>query len=51
MKNINLLAVTVEDDTTAENPRYFYEIFWNICQEIFGFFKYIFYDVFLGKAP
>lgn len=50
MKNINLLAVTAEDEA-AGSLRYFYEIFWNICQEVYGFFKYIFYDVFLGKAP
>lgn len=51
MKIFNSLAVTVEDETTAESPRYFYQIFWNFCVEIYEFFKYIFYDVFLGEAP
>lgn len=51
MKNFISLAATVEEETTAESPRYFFEIFWNFCVEIYEFFKYICYDVFLGKAP
>ena len=36
---------------TEEEHRNFYQIFLDFCIEIYNFFKYICYDVFLGKAP
>ena len=38
-------------ETEEEEHRNFYQIFWDFCLEIYNFFKYICYDVFLGKAP
>ena len=38
------------EDGAEEEHRNFYEIIWDFLVEIYEFYKYIFYDVFLGKA-
>ena len=38
-------------ENTEEEHRNFYNLIWDFCVEIYEFFKYIFHDVFLGKAP
>ena len=51
----DIAVVEVADGEEAteneEEHRNFYQIFWDFCVEIYKFFKYICYDVFLGKAP
>lgn len=45
--------INEEITTETENGehRMMWQIFWDFILETYGFFKYIFYDVFLGKAP
>lgn len=53
-ENIAVVEVADGEDVTegeAEEHRNMYQVFWDFCVEIYNFFKYIFYDVFLGKAP
>ena len=40
-----------EDEATFEEHRMIWQIIWSFMLEIYNFYKYIFYDVFLGKAP
>ena len=48
-----VVEVTGEESTedTTEEHRNFYQVIWDMILEVYGLFKYIFYDVFLGKAP
>lgn len=53
-ENIAVVEVADGEDVTEgeeEGHRNMYQVFWDFCVEIYNFFKYIFYDVFLGKAP
>ncbi len=51
-EDIAVVEVTEEDATEEkEEHRNLYQVIWDMILEIYGFFKYIFYDVFLGKAP
>ena len=43
-------AEGVEVTEPAEDHTMMWEVFWQFVQEIYGFFKYIFHDVFLGAA-
>lgn len=40
-----------DGEVTFEEHRMVWQIAWSFILEIYHFFKYIFYDVFLGKAP
>lgn len=51
-------SVNAADDAVQEpapeeetHHRPMYKIFWDFCLEIYRFFKYIFYDVYLGASP
>lgn len=42
----------VEGEVTEENEeehRNFYQIFWDFCVEIYEFFRYIFYGIYIGE--
>ena len=42
----------VEGEATEENEeehRNFYQIFWDFCVEIYEFFRYIFYGIYIGE--
>ena len=39
------------DLNTFEDHRMVWQIVWSFILEVYNFYKYIFYDVFLGKAP
>lgn len=51
--DVAVVEVTDGESTenTEEEHRNFYQIIWDMILEVYGLFKYIFYDVFLGKAP
>ncbi len=40
-----------DENSTFEDHRMMWQIVWSFILEIYNFYKYIFYDVFLGKAP
>ena len=40
-----------DESQTFEDHRMMWQIIWSFMLEIYNFYKYIFYDVFLGKAP
>lgn len=53
-ENAAVVEVTGEEESTeneVEEHRNFYQIIWDMMLEFYGLLKYIFYDVFLGKAP
>ena len=52
-ENVAVVEVTEENTTEeeVEEHRNFYQIIWGMMLEFYGLLKYIFYDVFLGKAP
>jgi len=52
-ENVAVVEVTEENTTEeeVEEHRNFYQIIWDMMLEFYGLLKYIFYDVFLGKAP
>lgn len=40
---------TGETEETEEAHRNFYNIFWDFCVEIYEFFRYIFYGIYIGE--
>ena len=53
-ENVAVVEVADANDTTEETEeahRNFSQVIWDMILEVFGLFKYIFYDVFLGRAP
>ena len=46
------IVEAVEGEVTEENEeehRNFYQIFWDFCVEIYEFFRYIFYGIYIGE--
>lgn len=41
--------MTTTNPAEEEGHRNLYEVFFDFWMEIFNFFKYIFYDIYLGK--
>lgn len=52
-EDVAVVEVTEENTTeeVVEEHRNFYQIIWDMMLEFYGLLKYVFYDVFLGKAP
>ena len=53
-ESVAVVEVADANDATEETEeahRNFSQVIWDMILEVFGLFKYIFYDVFLGRAP